>query len=286
MKQLHTIAACKTFIETNKLAGKTIGFVPTMGYLHEGHLALVEAAKQENDIVVMSIFVNPTQFGPNEDYDRYPRDEKRDLALATAARVDAVFTPTVKDMYPAETKIRLIPEAQKGVLCGKSRPTHFDGVLQVILSLFNIVTPTHAYFGMKDAQQLAIIETFTRDFHFSTTIRRVPTVREEDGLAKSSRNVYLTEAERVQAPTIYQALEIGRAQFLKTKNVDEAIAAVRAKINQQTAGNIDYIDILAYPALTPVDEETTEIIIATAVQFTHTRLIDNLLVQVEAESDV
>ncbi len=286
MKQLHTIAQCKQWIEAAKTSGQTIGFVPTMGYLHEGHLALVNAAKQENDLVIMSIFVNPTQFGPGEDYDVYPRDENRDLALAKKVGVDVVFTPTIDEMYPKETTIQIVPGAQKNVLCGKSRPTHFDGVLQVILKLFNIVTPTTAYFGMKDAQQLAIIETFMEAFNFSTTIRRVPTIREEDGLAKSSRNVHLTEIERLEAPAIYKALQSGQALFRKTKNTAQTIETVRQQIETHTSGKIDYVELLAYPQLTPIDAHTTEVIIATAVHFAHTRLIDNIILQIEDEEHV
>lgn len=286
MKQVRTIAQCKKLVAVAKQNGETIGFVPTMGYLHEGHLALVEAAKKENDLVFMSIFVNPTQFGPGEDYEIYPRDEKRDLAFATEAGVDYVFIPTVEEMYPSKLMIQIIPGAQKTVLCGASRPTHFDGVLQVILKLFNIVTPTNAYFGMKDAQQLAIIETFIETFNFSSKIKRVATVREQDGLAKSSRNVHLTKDERAEAPAIYQSLQYGEVVYRKTKDANQALAAVRQQIMEQTSGVIDYVELYAYPQLTAVDAQTTEIIIASAVQFSKTRLIDNIILKIKDESDV
>lgn len=286
MKQIHTITACQQLMAAAKREGQTIGFVPTMGYLHEGHLALVKAAGQENDLVVMSIFVNPTQFGPGEDFDAYPRDEKHDLRLAQEAGVDYVFTPTTEEMYPSDTTIQVIPGTQKSVLCGKSRPTHFDGVLQVILKLFNIVSPTRAYFGVKDAQQLAIIETFVKEFNFTTRVRRIPTVREADGLAKSSRNVRLTNQERRVAPAIYQALKAGEMLFQERQDPKAVVEFVRQKIEEDTLGKIDYVEILSYPQLTTVDEQATEVILATAVSFSKTRLIDNLIVNMKGEAYV
>ena len=173
------------------MKARTVGFVPTMGFLHEGHLSLVKQAREQNDIVVMSIFVNPAQFGPGEDFEAYPRDAERDASLAQAAGVDILFMPTPEEMYPQDGGIRILPGPQANVLCGASRPGHFDGVLKVVLKLFNIVDPDRSYFGMKDAQQLAIIETFVRDFNLRTSIVRVPIIRDQDGLAKSSRNVNL-----------------------------------------------------------------------------------------------
>lgn len=179
----------------------TIGFVPTMGYLHEGHLSLVEAAKAENDLVVMSIFVNPTQFGPNEDLDRYPRDFERDEALAREAGVDVLFYPTTETMYPLDMA-RVTVRTGADVLCGASRPGHFDGVLTVVSKLFNLVRPTRAYFGLKDAQQVALIEGYVRDYFVPVEIRRCAIIREPSGLAKSSRNVYLSDVEKTDASEI------------------------------------------------------------------------------------
>lgn len=281
MKIINSINQLKKEITRRKRDGETIGFVPTMGYLHEGHLALVSRARQENDFVVMSIFVNPTQFAPSEDFESYPRNEQRDMALAAGADVDIVFMPDVKEMYPHVSTIEISPGVQAKALCGEKRPTHFDGVLKVLLKLFNIVTPNRSYFGMKDAQQLAIIETFVEDFNFNTTIERVPTVREKDGLAKSSRNVRLTDAERLEAPTIYQALQQGQEVFESAQNVEKAIEEVQSLIEKNTSGMIDYISILAYPSLEPWTGEGDEAIIACAVQFEKARLIDNVIIKVK-----
>src|SRR5690625_201396 len=175
---------------------QNIGFVPTMGYLHEGHLSLVRQAKEENDILIMSIFVNPLQFGPNEDFDRYPRDEVRDIELAKKVGVDYLFLPDVDEMYPNELAIEMKIKDRVDVLCGASRPGHFDGVITVLTKLFHIVQPTHAYFGLKDAQQIAVVDTLINDLNFPITLIGVKTKREKDGLALSSRNVYLSDMER------------------------------------------------------------------------------------------
>ena len=189
MQVVNTVQDLKKWVQSTTQSGRSIGLVPTMGFLHEGHMALVEAAKAENDVVAMSIFVNPAQFGPNEDFDRYPRDFERDSMLAEKAGVNIIFAPSVKEMYPHDSQITMSAGMLANVLCGKSRPGHFDGVLKVVTKLFHLVQPNAAYFGQKDAQQLAIIESLVRDFNFPLKIRRVETVREQDGLAKSSRNV-------------------------------------------------------------------------------------------------
>lgn len=261
--------------------GKSIGFVPTMGYLHEGHLALVEEARKENDIVIMSIFVNPAQFGPGEDFDSYPRDLERDAALAEKAGVDILFHPSPEEMYPQKSDIRIMPGKQADVLCGASRPGHFDGVLKVITKLFHLTRPERAYFGQKDAQQLAIIETFVRDFNFPVEIRRVPTVREKDGLAKSSRNVRLKPAERQEAPTIFEVLRRGSRMLRETGDADRALEIVRDGLALIPGGKTDYAEILEYPSLRPLTAESQEAIVAAAVQFSGARLIDNILVTME-----
>jgi pantoate--beta-alanine ligase len=175
-----------------------------MGFLHEGHLTLIKKAKEQNDTVILSIFVNPTQFGPNEDFEKYPRDEQRDLTLAAKEGVDVVFLPSVDEMYPTFPTTKLTAIDRTNVLCGKSRPGHFDGVVTVLSKLFHITMPDRAYFGLKDAQQVAVTKGLIEDYFFSIEIIGVETVREEDGLAKSSRNVYLTEKEREQAPHLYE----------------------------------------------------------------------------------
>lgn len=277
MEIVRTINELQMLLDRNKRQSRTVGFVATMGFLHEGHLALVERARNENDIVVMSIFVNPAQFGPGEDFDAYPRDEEKDSKLAEGSGVDILFLPDRAEMYPTDGGIQLLPGSQAKVLCGASRPGHFDGVLKVVLKLFNIVDPDRSYFGMKDAQQLAIIETFVHDFNLRTTIERVSIIREADGLAKSSRNVNLSETERLQAPIIQQALIIGKTLFHKEVPVEEIERQVAEHITRNSSGIIDYVSLLSYPSLTPYTETTEESILACAVKFEKTRLIDNII---------
>ncbi|MGN7386603.1 pantoate--beta-alanine ligase [Sporosarcina sp. SAFN-015] len=274
---IETIEELQKKLNRNERNHKTVGFVPTMGFLHEGHLSLAKHAREQNDIVVMSIFVNPAQFGPGEDFESYPRDRERDIRLAREAGVDIVFIPTVEEMYPMDGGIRILPGMQASELCGAARPGHFDGVLKVVLKLFNIVDPDRSYFGMKDAQQLAIIETFVRDFNLRTAIVRVPIVREDDGLAKSSRNVNLTTAERTEAPIIYRALQIGAQMFAEGADPNAIEQEVSDWIVCNSSGKIDYVRLLAYPQLVPVLEGTQEVILACAVKFSTTRLIDNII---------
>ncbi|MBS7344680.1 MAG: pantoate--beta-alanine ligase [Caryophanon sp.] len=278
MQVLETIAQLRNWVAAKKEAAQTIGFVPTMGALHDGHLTLAKAAKAENDVAIMSVFVNPTQFGPHEDFDAYPRDLARDVALATSVGVDAVFAPSVAEMYPHDGGIRIHAGRQATILCGASRPGHFDGVLQVVSKLFHLVEPTKAYFGQKDAQQVAIIQTMVRDFNFPIELGIMPIVREEDGLAKSSRNMYLTEAERAQAPHIYAALQLARDVLQNTHDAAAAVSAARTHIEAHTSGRIDYIEVLSYPDLAAVDATTTDVLIAAAVYIGSTRLIDNIFV--------
>lgn len=264
--------------------GKSIGFVPTMGFLHEGHLALAGEARKENDIVVMSIFVNPAQFGPGEDFESYPRNLERDAALAEKAGVDILLHPSPEDMYPENSSIRILPGRQADVLCGASRPGHFDGVLKVLTKLFHLTRPERAYFGQKDAQQLAIIETFVRDYNFPLEIRRIPTVREKDGLAKSSRNVRLTAQERKDAPAIYASLREGARVLRETGDTELALGTVRGSLGSIPGAETDYAEILEYPSLRPLSAESREAIIAAAVRFSGVRLIDNILVPLERKT--
>ncbi len=272
MQVVDTVQDLKEWVQNMKQQGQSIGLVPTMGFLHEGHMALVEAAKADNDVVAMSIFVNPAQFGPNEDFDRYPRDFERDSMLAEKAGVDLIFAPSVEEMYPNETQITMGAGSLANVLCGKSRPGHFDGVLKVVTKLFHLAQPDAAYFGQKDAQQMAIIESLVRDFNFPLEIRRVDTVREQDGLAKSSRNVYLSETERIEAPQLYGALQRGVEVAREGR---DPIPEMALLIESQTSGTIDYIELLSYPDLSP--EPTGQAILALAVQFQKARLIDNII---------
>lgn len=283
MKVVHTIAELRELVAQTKAAGKTIGLVPTMGALHEGHLTLTANARQENDLVVMSIFVNPTQFGPNEDFEAYPRDLPRDTALAETAGVDVIFAPSVEEMYPTDGGITIRAGRQADILCGASRPGHFDGVLQVVAKLFNVVQPTRAYFGQKDAQQVAIIQTMVRDYNFPLEMRVVPIVREEDGLAKSSRNVYLAAEERKQAVGLYSGLQFAKKAILSGKPMGIAMMATRDHIERETGGTIDYLELLSYPDLRSIDGQTTDVLLATAVYIGKTRLIDNLIFSLKGE---
>lgn len=283
MKIVSTIKELTAHITTVKKAVKTIGLVPTMGYLHEGHMALATAARRENDIVVMSLFVNPAQFGPNEDYESYPRDLNRDSKIAEEVGVDFLFAPSVSEMYPTSGGIQILAGPQANILCGATRPGHFDGVLKIVTKLFHITQPTKAYFGQKDAQQLALIETLARDYNFPLEIRSVPIVREEDGLAKSSRNVFLTEQQRKEAVVIHQALILAKNHYFESENNIEATNFAKEHIIANSNGQIDYLQMLSYPDLTEVAEQTEKVLIAAAVYFGKTRLIDNIIFQRKGE---
>lgn len=261
----------------------TVGFVPTMGYLHEGHASLMRAAKEQCDIVVLSIFVNPIQFGPNEDLDKYPRDAERDLALAARLGVDLVFLPTVDTMYPSPTKTKVNVEEVTTLLCGARRPGHFDGVTTVVSKLFNIVQPDYAFFGMKDAQQVAVIQQMVEDLNFPVTIVPCPIIREEDGLALSSRNVYLSEQQRQEALVLSQSLfQVDTwMQSGEVTTVSELRARIVQHIETSPQADIDYVEMLSFPQLTELDASASlhahrgQAIIALAVRFGTTRLIDN-----------
>ncbi|USB34800.1 pantoate--beta-alanine ligase [Paenibacillus sp. YPG26] len=270
-----------------KTAGRelSVGFVPTMGFLHDGHASLLKQAREQNDLVVLSIFVNPIQFGPNEDLDRYPRDEQRDLALAAREGVDVVFLPSVQEMYPQPTKTKIAVSELTEELCGASRPGHFDGVTTVVGKLFHMVAPDTAYFGLKDAQQVAVIRQMVDDLNFDIKIVPCPIVRESDGLALSSRNVYLSEEEREQALILSRSLREAE-DWIKSNpavTTDEIRESLIRNIKSQPLAVIDYVDILAFPSLTPVHTDAAindldvEILIALAVKFGTTRLIDNIL---------
>lgn len=278
MEILTSIEKVRETLAPLRKEEKTIGFVPTMGYLHEGHLSLIEKAKAENDYVIISIFVNPLQFGPNEDFDTYPRDFKRDEALAEKTGVDFIFYPSVEEMYPQQMAMKIVVEEGVDVLCGKSRPGHFDGVATVVLKLFNIVSPTKAYFGMKDAQQVAVIEKLVRDFNLPLEIVPCPTLREEDGLAKSSRNVNLTEQERKEAPFIYKSLQLAEKLIHEgEKDVQVIKETISQLLLENMNGTIDYVEVLSYPELKPISHLEGKIIIAIAYKYSKARLIDNIV---------
>jgi pantoate--beta-alanine ligase len=279
LTQVSTISELRGHIREARLAGKRIGFVPTMGYLHEGHVSLVKQARSRCDLVVMSIFVNPLQFGPNEDFSRYPRDLERDRVIAGEAGVDLLFTPTVEEMYPSPVLTKVSVAQVSEPLCGRSRPGHFDGVATVVMKLFQIVQPDDAFFGQKDAQQLAVIEQMVHDLSVPVNIVPCPIIREADGLAMSSRNVYLSPEEREQATILYRTLERVK-ELLKTYPKVETVTAEMVRmIQSQPLAEIDYAEILRYPELVPLTEckPGERVIVALAVRFGRTRLIDNLI---------
>jgi pantoate--beta-alanine ligase len=282
MKVITTIKEMQAIINKHKFQEKSIGFVPTMGFLHEGHLTLLNKARQDNDIVVLSIFVNPLQFGPKEDYAEYPRDFERDCALAESERVDFLFHPTVEEMYPNEPSVKVTVQDRTDVLCGKSRPGHFDGVATVITKLFNITMPTRAYFGRKDAQQVAVLEGLVTDFNVPVELVAVDIVRENDGLAKSSRNVNLLPKERQEAPVLYQSLRAAEAAIKEgERNPANLIHMISELITNGSDGTIDYVHIYSYPQLKPLEKLEGNIIIALAVKFTKVRLIDNYITNID-----
>ena len=280
MEVVREIGEVRRLLEPARRAGKSIGLVPTMGYLHEGHLSLIEKARAENDRVVVSIFVNPTQFGPGEDSQRYPRDLPRDLDLCAKAGVGLVFTPEPSEMYPAGFQTRVEVESLSQGLCGGSRPGHFRGVATVVAKLFAIVQPDRAYFGEKDAQQLRVIKRMTMDLSLPVRIVPVPTLRESDGLAMSSRNVYLGAEERRAALVLYRALMLARD--LTAAGMRQAAEIKRrmfSLIKAEPMARLDYLAIVDSDTLAPVEELQKPVLIALAVYIGKTRLIDNITVQ-------
>jgi pantoate--beta-alanine ligase len=282
MQIIETIKQMQQIMASKKLDSLQIGYVPTMGYLHEGHINLIRKSKSENDITVMSIFVNPLQFGPKEDLASYPRDFDRDKDIAETEGVDFLFYPSVKEMYPENPSVKVMVQDRTEVLCGRSRPGHFDGVATVLVKLFNTVRPDRAYFGLKDAQQVAVVDGLIKDFNFPIELVPVETVREKDGLAKSSRNVYLTEQERKEAPVLYQTLLIGKALIQEGEHpFDHIIASLTENIHTNTSGMVDYIEIYSYPELKAPTSINNTLIIALAVKFSKARLIDNIIVKLD-----
>ncbi len=278
---IETIKELRSLVGSYKKEGKTIGFVPTMGFLHEGHLSLIRRAKADNDIVVVSDFVNPTQFAPNEDFDSYPRDIERDEQLAKSAGADIIFYPSVSEMYPegSSTFVEVEGDITK-VLCGASRPSHFRGVTTVVAMLFNIVKAHKAYFGQKDAQQAAVLIQMVRDMHMDIELIVCPIVREEDGLAMSSRNTYLSDEERKQALILSQALKVAQAAFDGGENSIASLKEIITnKINEMPLANIDYVSIYEYPSLKVINNIEEKAIAAVAVKFGKTRLIDNIILE-------
>lgn len=278
MKIIEQIPKMQEYACEMHRKGKAIALVPTMGYLHEGHLSLVDEAHRRADIVIVSIFVNPTQFGPNEDLDAYPRDMEQDCKLCEFRNVDAIFAPTVDDIYNEDSSTWVIEEGLSKGLCGKSRPTHFRGVTTIVAKLLNATLTDIAVFGEKDYQQAAIIKRMVRDLNFPVEIITCPIVREDDGLAMSSRNKYLSDSERKNALSISQSLFDAEAS-LRHGNI--AVTEIKEMIESrisQSGGKVDYVEIVDAVNLKSKDEFTGKTVIAVAAFFGKTRLIDNIVV--------
>lgn len=276
-----TIAQVRAQVAAWKKEGLTVGLVPTMGYLHEGHASLVDEAVRQCDRVVASDFVNPTQFGPNEDLEAYPRDFDRDCALLEEHGCAMVFHPAVEEMYDpgAATYVEILSDMPKQ-LCGKTRPIHFRGVCTVVSKLFNIVTPDKAFFGQKDAQQLAIIRQMVRDLSYGIEIVGCPIVREADGLAKSSRNTYLSQAERQAALVLSESVFLGQKMVAEGEtDANKIVTAMTEHIQAQPLAKIDYVSAVDGVTMDPVDRIAGTVLVATAVYIGKTRLIDNFIVE-------
>ncbi|MBN4910829.1 pantoate--beta-alanine ligase [Mammaliicoccus sciuri] len=276
---VERIKDMNSIVSQFKSQGKTIGLVPTMGALHDGHLKMMKQSIEENDITAVSIFVNPLQFGPNEDFDDYPRPFESDLEKLKQIGVDYVFHPTVEEMYPGELEMTITVGRLAQVLEGKKRPGHFDGVVTVVNKLFNIIQPTRAYFGRKDAQQLAIIEKMVEDFNHSVQIVPIDIVREADGLAKSSRNIYLTEEERKEAVHLSKSLALAKKKYDEgERNSDVLIQAITQYLESNVSGDIVEVAIYSYPELEEQHTIEGQIFISLAVKFSQARLIDNIII--------
>ncbi|SUM99833.1 pantoate--beta-alanine ligase [Staphylococcus warneri] len=281
-KVITTVSEMQSIAKEYKRHGQTIGFVPTMGALHEGHLKMMELSSEFNDITVVSIFVNPLQFGPNEDFDAYPRQINKDVEMMEEIDVDYVFYPSVEEMYPDELGVTLKVGKLAYVLEGAQRPGHFEGVVTVVNKLFNIISPDYAYFGKKDAQQLAIVEKMVKDFNHPIEIIGVDIVREKDGLAKSSRNVYLTEEERQEAVHLSKSLKLARDLYNNgERNSSVIIDEITQYLLDYTSGQVDEVAIYSYPELEEQSKIQGQIFISLAVKFSKARLIDNIIIGAE-----
>ena len=288
MEVQQTINATRSWSQYRRYQGKSVGFVPTMGALHQGHLSLVRQARKDNDFVVVSVFVNPIQFAPNEDFDNYPRKIRLDLDLLEKECVDLVFAPSSEEMYPKEdsrmnqTWLDVVGPITEG-LCGISRPTFFRGVTTVVAKLFNIVQPKRAYFGWKDAQQLAAIRQMVNDLNFDLEVIGLPIVREDDGLAMSSRNAYLTKDERQEAKIVYQSLELAKSRILQGEtSVKKITTEMKLLVEDSASSRIDYTTIVSSQTFRPILEleNGQDILIAIATYVGSTRLIDNFRLKV------
>ena len=282
MKVIHSIQQIRTLVRQAKSERKKIGFVPTMGALHEGHLALLRQSKKENDLTVLSIFVNPQQFSANEDFGRYPREEKKDELLAKKENVDIIFRPSIENIFPDEYLTAVKVEKFSQVLCGKFRPGHSKGVTTIVAKLLNIVSPDILYLGQKDAQQAVIISQMITDLNFPVRVKIHPTIREKDGLALSSRNFYLNEKDRLVAPVLFQALTLAKNKILAgEREAKRIIALIQSLIQEKGISRIDYIECVDAKTLEPLTTLRGRIMVSLAVWLGQTRLSDNILVQIK-----
>jgi pantoate--beta-alanine ligase len=283
MQIISSIQEMQSFADALRSKGKRIGFVPTMGYLHDGHLSLIRIAKQKSDLVITSIFVNPTQFAPHEDFERYPRNIERDTSLAESAGTDILFLPLKEEIYPNDYLTFVELDKITGVLEGKIRPTHFRGVATIVAKLFNITKPHIAVFGQKDAQQAVIIQKMANDLNFGIEIIIAPIVREQDGLAMSSRNVYLSTQERSDAPVLYSSLKIAQEMIQNGEYSPNVILETMKKlIASKPSASIDYVSITNATTLQDISalQKKDQVLISLAVRFGSTRLIDNIILTV------
>lgn len=282
MQVVESKSALRAILAKARSAGQSIGFVPTMGFLHAGHLSLMRQARRENDLVVVSVFVNPTQFGPNEDLEAYPRDTRRDTALMQSENVDIAFFPPAEEIYPASFATYVSVEcSMTRVLCAKSRPTHFRGVTTVVAKLFHLVAPDRAYFGQKDAQQVTVIQQMVKDLDFDVEVVECPIVREADGLAMSSRNTYLSPRHRAGAVVLFQSLTEAKQMIEGGERSAEALVSlIRTKIEAVQDAQIDYISVTDAGTLAELTTLAGDVLIALAVKFGKTRLIDNIRMKI------
>lgn len=280
MKIATTVLETRNTVKNWRKEGYTVGLVPTMGFLHEGHASLIKKCREQNDKVVVSVFVNPTQFGPNEDLEAYPRDLEKDKALCESLGADLIFHPKPSEMYQ-NPKTYMNIEGLSDNLCGKSRPIHFKGVCTVVSKLFNIVAPDRAYFGQKDAQQLAIIKKMVQDMNFDVEVVGCPIVREEDGLAKSSRNTYLSDEERKAALCLSKSVKKGMEIIKEGISAKEVLDEMKKVINQEPLAKIDYVSMVDSLTMEDVETVDRDVLVAMAVYIGKTRLIDNFSFEVK-----
>jgi len=278
MQVITSIKSLKQEIKKNK--NKKIGFVPTMGALHDGHLSLIQKCRRENDISILSIFINPTQFGPDEDYTNYPREEKKDKILAQKEKIDIIFYPSKEMMYPSDYLTFVNVEKTTNALCGKSRPEHFRGVTTIVCKLLNLVEPDTIYLGQKDFQQAAVISKMIEDLNFNVSVKICPTVREKDGLALSSRNKYLSQKQRQEAPIIYQTLKEAKKKILSgDTRVDVLKNFIYSNITTKSSANVEYVECVDPKSMESIKNlKDGKATIAVALRFKKTRLIDNIII--------